>query len=107
MTGIPTDCTRCGLPLDPANITGVCLECKRIGRDALAGFTAPEVALDEARANFVEVFGGRFRRMDASAVYMRGACRRCGRFRARHDTGCCEWCGGPRRFPAKRSRKQT
>lgn len=109
MTGIPTACTRCALPLDANNITGVCLECKHIERDRRRGFTAPEVHLDAARANFIEAFRGHFRQMDAGVLYLPGACRICGRFRARRDTGCCEWCGGPRRFPPKRSktRKRT
>jgi hypothetical protein len=107
VTGIPTACTRCALPLDANNITGVCLECKHIERDALAGFTAPEVPIEAARANFMDAFRGHYRQMDTSAVYMRGACRMCARFTARHDTGRCEWCSGPRRFPPKRSKKTT
>ena len=103
MTGIPTSCTRCALDLDPANITGICLECKHILRDAAAGYTADEVPLEQARANFMALFRGNFRPMDADTVYTRGACRRCARFRARRDTGCCEWCSGPRRFPPKRT----
>ena len=107
MTGIPTACTRCALPLDAANITGICLECKHIIRAAAVGYTAPEVSLESARAIFMEAFQGRYRPLDASVLYMRGACRVCARFRARHDTGKCEWCSGPRRFPAKRSKKKT
>jgi hypothetical protein len=85
----------------------MCLECKHILRDAAAGFTADEVPLDEARANFMDAFRGHYRPVDAETVYARRACRKCGRFRARHDTGCCEWCGRPwRKFPAKRSKKK-
>jgi hypothetical protein len=102
VTGFATDCTRCALDLDATNITGVCLECKHIARAAAAGHTAPEVPIEEARANFMAVFRANFRQMDADVVYMPGACRKCGRFRARRDTGCCEWCSGPRRFPVKR-----
>jgi len=102
---VTANCTRCSLPLDENNITGICRECKHIARDAAAGFVAAEVDLDEARANFMAVFANQYRAVDVDAVYMRGACRRCGRFRARHDTGCCEWCGGPRRFPPKRSKR--
>jgi hypothetical protein len=106
MTGIPTSCTRCALDLDATNITGVCAECKHILRDAAAGFVAQEVSLDEARANFTAVFSGQYRPVESDdAVYGRGACRRCARFRARRDTGCCEWCGGPRRFPLKRTNR--
>lgn len=99
----------CGAELNPRNSIGVCLECRHIQRDAAAGFTAAEVPVAESRASFMAVFRGRFRRVDANedGVYMRGACRRCGRFRARHDSGCCEWCGGPRRFPPKRRPKRT
>lgn len=103
MSAITTACTRCALPLDVNNITGVCRECKHIERDVRAGFTADEVPLDEARANFTAVFRVLYRPMDADVIYMRGACRKCARYRARHDTGCCEWCSGPRRFPAKRT----
>ena len=97
----------CGEPLDVHNITGVCRECKHIVRDARAGYTAPEVPIEVARRAFMAVFGGLYATQSADAVYMRGACRKCARFRARHDTGCCEWCSGPRRFPAKRSKKPT
>lgn len=107
MTGIPSACIRCALPLDPNNITGVCLECKHIERDRRRGFTAPEAPLAESRATFMAAFRGRFRRMDASVLYLRGACRNCARFRARRDTGLCEWCGGPRRFPRKRSKRKA
>jgi hypothetical protein len=107
VTGILTACTRCALDLDATNITGVCLECKHIARAAAAGFTAPEVPIEEARANFMAVFGANFRQMDTDAVYVRGACRKCARFRARHDTGCCEWCSRPwRPRPPKRSKKK-
>lgn len=105
MTGIPTDCRRCTLPLDARNLTGLCRECKHILRDARAGFTAPEVTVDEARTNFMAVFPD-YRHLDTSAVYMRGACRRCARFAARRDTGCCEWCSGPTRFPSKRRKNR-
>ncbi len=105
MTGIPAACTICALDLDATNITGVCLECRHIARAAAAGFIAAEVPIEEARANFMAVLAGHYRPMDGNAVYTRAACRRCGRFRARHDTGCCEWCSGPRRFPAKRTRR--
>lgn len=101
MRGIPTDCTRCGLPLDAHNLTGLCRECKHIERDARAGYTAPEATLDEARANFIAAFPG-WRKLDASAIYMRGACRRCARFVARRDTGKCEWCSRPTRFKPRR-----
>ena len=108
MTGIPTACTRCALPLDAANITGVCLECKHIERAAAAGYTADEVPIEEARANFMAVFGGHYRPVDVDAVYSRNLCRKCGRFRARHDTGRCEWCGRPwRKYPAKRTTKRA
>lgn len=108
MTADNADCTRCGLPLDADNTTGLCLECKHILRDAVVGYTAVEIPIEHARANFMDVFQGHFRRADAAdAVYTRGACRRCGRYRARFDTKRCEWCGGPRRFPPKRSSKRT
>ena len=106
MTGIPTACTRCALPLDANNITGVCLECKRIERDRRAGYVAAEVPLADARANFMDAFRGHYRPLGIDAIYMRGACRKCARYVARHDTGCCEWCSGPRRFPPKRSKKK-
>jgi len=106
MTGIPTSCTRCALDLDHANINGICLECKHILRDAAAGYTADEVPIEQARANFMDVFAGHYRPVAAAdTIYVRGACRRCARFRARRDTGCCEWCGGPRRFPPKRTNR--
>ena len=108
MTGIPTDCTNCTLPLDANNITGLCAECKHIARDVRAGFTAPEVPIEEARAAFMAVFGGHYRPMDASAVYMPGACRKCARFRARWDSGACEWCSRPwRPRPKKKPRKKS
>ena len=107
MTGIPTDCTRCALPLDARNITGICLECKHILRDARAGYTAAEVPLDIARAAFMAVFTGYRKLEDTSTIYMRGACRRCARFVARRDTGCCEWFSGPVRFPQRRRKKPT
>jgi hypothetical protein len=107
MTGFATDCTRCSLALDAANITGVCLECKHIERDRRAGHVAAEVSLDDARANFMDAFRGHYRPLDTSAVYMRGACRKCARFRARHDTGSCEWCSRPWRPRApKRTKKK-
>jgi hypothetical protein len=105
MTGIHTECRRCTLPLDTTNITGVCLECKHIDRDARAGYTAPEIPIEEARAAFMAVFRGHYRPTDADNVYMRGACRKCARSRARHDTGCCEFCSRPwRPRPPKRTR---
>ena len=107
MTGIPTACTRCALALDVNNITGVCLECKHIERDRRRGYTSAEVPLDEARANFMGAFRGLYRPLDADAVYMRGACRKCARYVARHDTGCCEWCSRPWRPRApKRTKKK-
>ena len=107
MTGIPTACTRCALPLDRTNITGVCLECKHIERDSRRGFIADEVPIEVARAAFMAVFGGHYRPLDADAVYMRGACRKCARFRARHDTGCCEWCSRPWRARAPKRTSKT
>ncbi len=106
MTGIRIDCTRCALPLDAQNLTGLCRECKQIERDARVGHTAAEVTLDEARVNFVTVFPG-YRQRDLSAVYMPGACRGCGQFVARRETGRCEWCSPNRRRPKKRARKAT
>ena len=94
----------CGETLDPHNITGLCAECKHIERDRRRGYTAPEVPIEEARAAFMAVFGGHYRQLDASVVYMPGACRKCARFRARWDSGACEWCSGPRRFPPKRGK---
>jgi hypothetical protein len=44
--------------------------------------------------------------LDPDSIYMAGACARCGQFRARHDTGKCEWCSGPRRFPMKRRKSR-
>jgi hypothetical protein len=105
MTGIPTVCARCDVPLDAQNITGMCSECKHIARDARAGYIAAEVKLDQARAAFLAVFGNRYRPLDVSAVY--GDTCRCGRFRARYDTRKCEWCGRPwRKFPAKRTKRK-
>lgn len=100
-------CTGCGIELSPHNLTRLCLECAHIERDRRRGFVATEVSLDEARRNFMDVFGARYRQVNADTVYNRGACRQCARFRARHDTGRCEWCSGPRRFPAKRSKKRS
>ncbi len=103
---IPTECG-CALPLDAKNITGICAECRHIARDARAGFIAQEVSnLDEARTNFVTVFPI-YRPQSADAIYMRGACRVCGTFRARHDTGKCEWHSRPwTPRPPKRTKKK-
>ena len=103
---IPTECS-CALPLDEKNITGVCLECKHIERDRRRGYTAAEVSnLDEARTHFMRMFTGLYRPQSADAIYMRGACRVCGEFRARHDTGKCEWHSRPwRPRQPKRTRK--
>ncbi len=105
MTGIPSECRQCALPLDARNITGVCAECTLLGRNIRLGHPPePEVALPEARTNFMAVFGGLHRKRDHSAFY--GETCRCGRFRARKDTRRCEWCSGPRRFPPKRTKRR-
>ncbi len=98
-------CGSCNADLLPLNTNGTCAECRHIERDRHRGFTAEEVALDDARTNFMAVFAGLYRPLDTDAVYMRGACRTCARYVARHDTGKCEWCSGPRRFPAKRKKR--
>jgi hypothetical protein len=99
-------CDFCSMELEPTNITGVCAECKHIERDRRRGYIADEVPIEVARANFMEVFGGHYRPVSADAVYMPGACAKCARFRARHDTGRCEWCSRPWRPRAsKRTRK--
>ena len=96
-------CTGCGTELSPSNVIRLCLECKHIERDRRAGFTADEeVHLDEARTNFVAVFAGQYRHQSTGTIY--GDTCRCGRFRARRDTGKCEWCTGPRRWPKKKRR---
>lgn len=95
-------CGSCDGDLLPHNTTGICAECRHIERDRGAGYTAEEVTLDEARANFMAVFAGLYR-PHVDVIY--GVTCRCGRFRARRDTGKCEWCSGPRRFPAKRTKK--
>ena len=96
-------CTGCAAELDPHNLIRLCAECRHIERDRRRGFTADEVPLDQARANFMAVFGGRFRQQSIHTIY--GQTCRCGRFRARKDTGKCEWCSGPRRIPKKQRRQ--
>ena len=107
MTGIPTHCTRCALPLDPTNITRLCAECKHIERDQRRGYTTDEVTLDEARQNFMTALTGHYRPQDITTHYSQ-TCR-CGRFRARNDTGKCEWCSRPwkPRAPKRTTRKKT
>ena len=97
-------CTGCTAELDPHNLIRLCAECRHIERDRRRGFTADEVSnLDTARANFMAVFGGRYRQQSTGVIY--GDTCRCGRFRARRDTGRCEWCSGPRRIPKKPRRQ--
>lgn len=98
------NCIHCSADLLPHNTTGMCAECRHIERDRRAGFVADEVSnLDEARTNFMAVFAGLYR-PHADVIY--GDTCRCGRFKARRDTGRCEWCSGPRRFPTKRKKKR-
>jgi len=100
-TGEDLVCGSCNADLLAHNTTGICAECRFIERDRRRGFTAEEVHLDEARANFSAVFAGLWRQhVD---VFYGDTCR-CGRFRARRDTGKCEWCTGPRRWPRKKQR---
>jgi hypothetical protein len=50
--------------------------------------------------------GPPFRYVSVDSVYMRGACAKCARFRARWDSGKCEWCSRPwRPRPKKKPRK--
>ena len=99
-TGEDLVCGSCNADLLAHNTTGICAECRYIERDRRRGFTAEEVHLDEARANFTAVFAGLWR--NHVDVFYGDTCR-CGRFRARRDTGKCEWCTGPRRFKRKRA----
>lgn len=97
-------CTGCTTELDPHTLIQLCAECRHIKRDRRRGFTAEEVSnLDTARRNFLAVFAGHYRQQSTDTVY--GDPCRCGRFRARRDTGKCEWCSGPRRIPNKQRRQ--
>lgn len=97
-------CEICDAELLQHNVLGICAECKHVIRDQRRGFTADEVSnLDTARANFMAVFGGHYRQQSIHTIY--GQTCRCGRFRARKDTGKCEWCSGPRRIPKKQRRQ--
>jgi endogenous inhibitor of DNA gyrase (YacG/DUF329 family) len=61
--GIPTDCDRCGAPLNRHNITRLCAQCKLIDRNQrLSGQpadTADPVTYDQAIANIAAALGGR------------------------------------------------
>jgi hypothetical protein len=60
-SGIATECTQCGAPLQPHNLTGLCAECKLIARNRrLSGRPADvsdPVTKADAIANATAVLG--------------------------------------------------